>query len=211
MVGVEALLRIMRSCLEVLTLHSARRHMPFAAETSFLRRRFMPDAARSARIGDATVVDDRRVVDNRLIAIDIVKSAADVHDRRVVEEVSPTPVATGEADTHVAEAIVHAAVVANVRAPVAFMEDVGAAFISPVGRGPQQPGLGSRHPRTRNPVIAGVAVGPVSRRPKPAIFRADRLFINRQDRRSNVNADKNSGKRRCRNQRKQQSHQVQAS
>jgi hypothetical protein len=137
MVGVEALLRIMRSRLEVLTLHNARGYVPLVAETAFLGRRLMPDAARSARIGDAPLVDDGRSVDDRLIAVDVVEAAADMQNRSVVEEASATPVAAGEADAHVAKAIVHTAVVANVRAPVAIMEDVRAAFISPVRRGPQ--------------------------------------------------------------------------
>ena len=210
MVRIEPLLRIMRSRLEMLTLHCARRRMPLSGEPALISRGLVPNAARSARISHMPVIDDRRVVNDRLIPVDVVETAAYMHDRRVVEEVAAAPFAAGKTDAHVPEAIVDAAVVSNMQSPIAVMEDVMAAVKAPVRGRPEKARLRSRHPRARDPVVAGIAVSPVTRRPDISIIRAERLFINRQHRRSNADTDEHSGKRRRRNEGKQKRYQEKA-
>jgi phage-related baseplate assembly protein len=54
------------------------------------------------------------------------------HNCGVVVEVVSAPLAAGKANAAVAEAVVHAAVVADVRSPVAIMEDIKAIGPSPI-------------------------------------------------------------------------------
>jgi hypothetical protein len=160
----------------------------------------MLNAARSTSVGHVIVVDDGRVMHDRRIDIGVVDhSCVHAHHSGVVRKVSAAPFATGKTDAHISEAIVHAAVVANVRAPVTAIEAVRSAFKTPVGRRPEVSRLRSRHPCARNPVIPAVAISPVARRPQKSILWAERLFINHQRRRRNTYADKYSGIRRGRN------------
>jgi len=174
--------------------------MPLDRGLTLLRGRLMIDAARSAGVRHMVVVDDRRIVHDGLVDIGVVNnSRIHIHHGGVVGEAATAPFSTGKADAHEAEAIVHPAVVANVLAPVAVKEAVMTAFKAPVWRRPKVSGLGSRHPSARNPVIAIVAVGPIAGSPHEPLFRARRLFIDHQRRRSKAYADKHSGKRRGRN------------
>ena len=80
----------------------------------------MPDAARAACVGYVAIVDDSGVMDDGLIHIGVVDDSP-IHSNYgcVVGEVATAPLTTGEADAHVAEAIVDAAVVADVLSPIA--------------------------------------------------------------------------------------------
>ena len=101
----------------------------------------------------------------------------------VIEEVAGVPIAALIADAHVAEAIIHASVEANVRTPVAMKEAVAAMGISPIAGGPERPLIGSLHPDTGNPVIACRSITPVARCPEIVIARCLGLLIFRQRRR----------------------------
>jgi hypothetical protein len=59
-----------------------------------------------------------------------------VHDVGVVVEIAPAPLAACKADSAIAEAIINAAVIADVTAPVAFMEKIPATFKAPVAGRP---------------------------------------------------------------------------
>lgn len=202
-ISIETLLRIARRRLNMLRLHRGGRYVPLIAPAALLNRRRMIDAVRSARIGHAIVVDNRRVMHNRRIHIRVVNERwSHMHHGSVIEKAVASPFAAGKTDAHVTEAIVHASVVADVRAPVSSMKDVRAAFKTPVGRRPKQAWLRSRHPCAWNPVVALRPIRPISRRPQVPFFRAGWLFIHRKHRWSNIDADKNSGIRRRRNQRK---------
>src|SRR5262249_47327205 len=96
-------------------------------------------------------------------------SPAEVVDGAVVEELPASPVAALVAAAAIAVAVVDAAVVADVRAPVAGMEQVGAVAPAPPRRGPieahRRDDPGPRHPVV---VVIGGAPGPVARRPDVA-------------------------------------------
>ena len=110
-----------------------------------------------AAVGDV-VVDDGVVVD--------VGDMADVSNGAVVVEVVAVPIATEEADADVAEAIVDTAVEADVRTPVAGMEAVAAAVVTPVGRRPESAVVGRSAPCAGDPVITAGTPGPVAGRPE---------------------------------------------
>jgi hypothetical protein len=116
----------------MVTLDGAGRRVPLSREAAFISRGLVSNAARSARIGHMPVIDDGGVMNDRFIPVDVVEAAAYMHDRRVVEEVAAAPFAAGKADTHVAEAVVDAAVISYVRSPIAVVEQVMAAFKAPV-------------------------------------------------------------------------------
>jgi hypothetical protein len=138
-VGIETLLRIMRRGLNVLPLYGTGCGVSLCRELPLLRSRRVANAVRAARVGHAPVIHDRIVTYDRLIHVCIVNYRR-VHtdDSGVVREASASPFAAGEADAHVAEAVVDAAIVADVRAPVASVEEIVAAFKAPVRRRPEQ-------------------------------------------------------------------------
>jgi hypothetical protein len=157
------------------------------------------DAAGTTAEGHMPVVDDSVALHNRAVDIGgMNKFFVYMHHSRVIREDSALPHAAGKADAHVSKAVVHAAVVANVLAPIAIVEHELAAGPAPVARGPQRAGIGRRHPGAGNPVIAIGTVGPIARCPHQAGFGAQRLLIDRQHWRGKPHADKNSTERRQR-------------
>src|ERR1700729_3409547 len=84
----------------------------------------------------------------------------DVGHGTVVEERSSAPLATDEADTTIAEAVVDASVEADVRSPVTGMKQVNATLPAPVCGCPKNADGWRLHPDTRNPVVAVRTVGP---------------------------------------------------
>jgi hypothetical protein len=161
MVCIEALLRISPSGRNMLLLDPSRCNVMLSHAAPLFRRRLVPYAARTASIGYMAIIHDRRVANDRFVDVSVMEPSAHMHDCRVVEEVATTPFSACEADTHIAKAIVHAAVIADVRSPIALMEEVCSAFKTPISRSPQIARLGSRHPCAWYPVIAVFAIGPV--------------------------------------------------
>src|SRR5580700_4591904 len=92
--------------------------------------------------------------------------ASKVCNGTVIGENSTTPLAADETDAAEAEAVVHATIKPNVRAPVAAVTAVDSPFITPVARRPQKTGDGRLRPHARNPEVAGVSVGPVAGSPE---------------------------------------------
>jgi hypothetical protein len=101
------------------------------------RARVVMDAAGTAAEGHVTVAGDEASIDTLVVlegGVDV--AAVHMHDRGVVVEVVTAPLTAGKADAAVTEAVVHAAVIAHVRPPVAFMEAIPATFPTPVGGRP---------------------------------------------------------------------------
>ena len=101
--------------------------------------------------------------------------------RRVIRKRVAAPLAAGKPDAPESEAVVHAAVVAHVLAPVAVMKSVLTAVPTPVRRRPHRAHVRSRHPRAWIPVVVPIVVGirPVSRRPHQVGLRTNRLLVHR--------------------------------
>ena len=95
------------------------------------------NAAWTAAKADVVVIDDGGAVDDGGIDVRVVNHRAiHIHNRRIVMKVVTAPLAARKTNAHVAEAVIHAAIVADVRPPVALMEDIMAVFPSPVVGGP---------------------------------------------------------------------------
>ena len=131
---------------------------------------------------DVPLVRDCVAAHDRLVHICGVNDGCiHAHHRGVVRKLSSAPFAAHKADSHVSVTIVDAAIVADSIAPVAIMEPVAPVFPAPPRRGPESADVGSGDPLTRNPVVAIITIGPVTRRPQPTLLRAWRLFIDRQN------------------------------
>lgn len=118
------------------------------------------------------------------MAVDVVHDCdVDVVDRTVVVKMAALPVAALVADTHVAEAVVDSAVVADVRTPVASVKSVMVMPVAPVARGPESPLIGSLNPHAGYPVVAALTPCPVPRRPEIVVARSLRLVVVGQRRR----------------------------
>ena len=174
----------------VLGLELGRSHVLVVRGHQFLRRGGVLNAARAAVVGHMIGVgDDPGLHDCRVDVGGVDDGLIHMHDGGVVGERTPAPLAPGKADAAVAEAVVHAPVVANVRAPIAIMEPVMAALPAPIGRGPQRALVGRGNPGAGHPEIAVRSVGPKAGGPHQVGLRALGLHINRQRRRSKTDAD----------------------
>jgi hypothetical protein len=114
-------------------------------------------------------------------------SAIHIHHCCVVAEAVTYPASATKAHATISEAVIHATVEPNVRAPVTGMPEVNAIAPAPVTRSPKQTDCRSDYPGSRNPVVAHRPISPVTRSPHIVRPGAKRLFIDRQYRRSNRN------------------------
>src|ERR1700678_1926125 len=138
---------------------------------SFLRRGTCLNAARAAIETGADA--DRLAVDHSSIHIRVVNyRCVHIQHRGVVGEVSALPPSAAKADTAVAKAVVHAAVEADMRAPIPGMEEISTTAPAPVARRPQQANRRRLYPDSGNPVVARIAVRPVAGVPEIPIARA---------------------------------------
>ena len=150
------------------------------------------NAMGTAAIGDVVIVGDGVILDNRSVIVSGVNSVLiDARDRGVIAEVVALPVAAGVADAPVAVAVVHAAIVADVAAPIAAMEPVVAAVPIPVGRRPERAVIGRRNPCAGHPVVIALVliVGPIAGHPHQVGIGAVRLLVAGHFRRSESDRD----------------------
>src|ERR1035437_1230389 len=194
--------------LHVLRLETCRSRMPLALGNPLLGSGGVLNTAWTAVIGNAVVVDDRVSLHNRPVNVGGMDDGLiHVHDRGVIGKLAAAPLAAGKADAPVAEAVVHAPVVAYVAAPIALMEPILSAGPAPVVGCPQRALIGSRYPCAGHPVVVPVAIGPIARRPHQVGLGADALFIHRQHRRSKSDTDDDLRVGRGGNQREKQRQQ----
>src|SRR5580704_14888908 len=157
-------------------------YMAIARIGFFLRGGPLVDATVPAVVTDTVriVVFDPGVVN--------VMNFVDVHvvHGAVVVKVVTIPAAAFITVAEIAESIIDAAIPADVRAPITFMEEIAAIAPSPVAGCPEEANFRSFDPGSGNPVII-ISIGipsPVSGGPDIAVTRTDGLFINGNGRRS---------------------------
>jgi hypothetical protein len=142
---------------------------------NFGRTRSYVDTASATVVGDAG-----DVVDDDWTAIDVGDADADAVDGAVVVEVVAAPVSAVVTVTGIAEAIVDAAVEADMRPPVAAMEVIAVAVEAPVTGGPERSIVRWRTPDTGNPVVADGSPAPVAGGPEIVRGRSFGLIVLRQ-------------------------------
>ncbi len=148
-----------------------------------------------AVIGNVVGVDDGVSFHYRPVNIGCVnKVFIHVHDRSVVGKLVTTPLSAGETDAPIAEAVVDAAVIADMASPVALVEAVAPTVPAPIIGCPQSTDEWHRDPGARDPVVSAIAIGPIARRPHQVRLGARGLLINRQLRRrkTHIDADPNT-------------------
>src|ERR1700677_3487965 len=106
---------------------------------------------------DGDIVDDCLVIDIGDIP------AAEVDHGSVVEQMAALPISTLKAAAAVPEAIVHAAVEADLSTPITLIPQKDAAIAAPIPGSPKISRLRSEHPGPRHPVIFAVGPGPIAR------------------------------------------------
>ncbi len=105
----------------------------------------------------------------------------DVVDGAVVIEVASAPVTALVAESHVAKAVVDAAIVADVLAPVARVKPVGVIPVAPIAGGPERALVGSLNPGAGHPVVAVLrGPGPIAGRPDIVVAGSRGLVVVRQ-------------------------------
>src|SRR6185437_13968393 len=144
----------------------------------FLRRRRRDSASGTAVVADT--VDGDVVVDDRRIVGVVHDCHIHVCDGAVIGKCTADPGAARESGADVAEAIVHAAIVADVRTPIACVERIHAANETPVTGCPQEANARWRNPSTGYPVVAACAPSPIAGGPQVAINWTRGLLVIRQ-------------------------------
>src|SRR5215470_7535511 len=168
-------------------------YVMFTCRSFFSRGRVGADAALAAVKASMDIIDD----DGLTVGV-VNHCHVHVRYRAVIEELSVFPVPSSKAYTAIAEAVVNPAVETDMRTPIARVPDIDAACPPPITRGPEKAGLRGQNPRAGNPIVAIVAVSPVAGSPDVASARAERLFVNGQRRRADMNRDTNGHLRRSR-------------
>ena len=167
--------------LHMLGLHRGCRGVLLVGRSLFLSSRAGGNSTSAAVIADMVHRGD---VDYGFV-VNIV-NVRDVHiiHRGVVEEGAVIPISASVTDTAIAEAVVDAAIEADLRAPVAAIPGECIAAPAPVAGSPEQASLRRCHPRTRHPEITFIAIGPVAGRPQITIGGGHGLLVHRQRGRS---------------------------
>lgn len=176
--------------------------------SAFRRRGRVPDTAGAAAVSHVAAILNCVLAHDGFVHIGVVNDRpVHVNHCGVIGEGVSAPHAAHKSDAHVAEPVVHTAVVADLRSPVTRIEHILTSGPSPVRRCPERAFKRCGRPFAGNPVIAIVAPGPVAGRPHPSCLRAERLFIDREHRRRDCDCDGNSAKTRSRNQSEQKREQ----
>src|SRR5258708_4380615 len=171
-------------------LGGGRGHMLFAARGRLRGSRLGGDSVRPVEAGP---VHGRVVVDYGLVDIGVVDDGrVHVGDCGVIAEMLRHPHSASKADSTISEAIIHATIKADVRAPVSGVPGVVAAAKSPIAGSPQETDSGREHPSTRNPIVPLVAIRPITWSPNVLWSGTNRLNVHRQQRRRYRNGNEDT-------------------
>jgi hypothetical protein len=155
--GVGGLVDLGRS--NVLCLEAGRSRMLLARGCLLLGSGGVLNATRPAVVGHMIGVGNDAPLHNSPVNVGRVDDGLiHVHDCGVIGKGVAAPLAAGKADASVAAAVVHAAVVADVAAPITVMKPVVAAGPAPVVGGPQRALIGSRNPGAGHPEVVSIVV-----------------------------------------------------
>src|SRR5580658_9251900 len=178
---------IQAGCVFVAHLLRGRVYVLFVFRGAFLGRRYSSGTVRTAveAGAHANVFMDHRAINESGVH----DRGVHVDDCSVVREMPAPPFTAYETHAVVTESVIHAAVEADVRSPIAGMPAVNAACEAPVAGSPEQADARWSDPDAGNPVISCVTVGPVTGSPKKPFGRARRLHVNRNCRGAYVHGD----------------------
>ena len=180
MIGRGAQLGVGTSLLDMLVLRRNWAHVVFPTIVLFFWRRTRIDTAVPAIVTDAGFRD---VFDSRVIGV-VNDCFVHMICVCVVVKAIMIPAPAFIAVTPIAKSIVDTAIKSNVRPPIAFVPEVGAATPAPISGSPKETDFGCQDPGAGHPVIIISVPSPVAGCPDVAFSRTDRLLINRNGRRT---------------------------
>lgn len=97
----------------------------------------MPDAARTAVVGYVPIVHNRVLPHDRVIHVGVMNDGSVyAHHSGVVCKSPVPPLTSDKADSHVPKAVIDSAVVSDLIAPVALMENILSVIPAPPRRSP---------------------------------------------------------------------------
>src|SRR5277367_378715 len=133
------------------TLHRGGGDVRFVHRRPLLRSRLRFDPVGTVEAGPVYggVVDDNSSVN--VCVVD--NSCVHVGDCRVIGKMAAFPPSAPESHAHISETVIHSAIEADVRAPIAAMPTVNAARKSPIPGGPQNTSPGGKNPCARHPEV----------------------------------------------------------
>jgi hypothetical protein len=110
-----------------------------------------------------TVIADSAGVVGNSIVINVVNNRG-IHivNRAVVVEHIPVPISALITMAHITVAVIDAAIVADMRAPVSTVPAIATAAEGPVRRRPKRADIGSNHPCAWHPIITFGRIRPVT-------------------------------------------------
>ena len=160
-------------------------HVPVVRRSKFTGGRASAESPRTAIVTDAIY---REIVHHGTVVNVGDVRHVDIGHRPIIEEGPTPPFPARKAHATVTEAIIDAAVEANMGAPVSCMPEKCGSTPTPVTGSPQKARGWRHHPGARNPVVAVCRiVSPITRSPHVARARTNRLRINGQWRRTDPN------------------------
>jgi hypothetical protein len=168
-------------CVPELVLRGRRRIVPATSCRKLCSRRpsrrtataaVEADTIYTAVAGDSAAV---HVVNNRAI---------DVSDGAVVVKRSMIPIPAVVAETGITEPVIDSSIESNRQAPIPFVPSIHTVAPAPISWRPERASKGRQHPRAGYPIIAVCAISPITWRPDISFAWANRLRVNRQERRS---------------------------
>lgn len=185
MIVLEEIRTVLCGYIPVGHLRIDRPHASFSFRCLLLGRRTRCNSTVAAVIAHAVYRD---IVDDRFVDVDIANHRG-VHatDCGVVIKIISAPVAALVSGAIVSKTIVHAAVEANLRAPISGVPQVAAATPAPPSRSPQQTNRRGDDPCAWYPVIVITVPCPVTGGPDVVWPGAKRLIVYRKWWRCNVN------------------------
>jgi hypothetical protein len=126
----------------------------------------------------AVVADPIAAVVWHLVVVDIVNDVdVNVRYRPVVAKPALIPIGAIIPAAGISIAVIDAAIVADVRTPITRVPMVVPVVETPPGRRPECIYVRGHHPRSRNPIITGVRIAPVTGRPNVIVARSGRLTV----------------------------------
>ncbi len=170
---------IRRGFPRMLHLSGNRGCPPIANHCCFLRRGTSFNSASSTVVAHPAAPALRNAV-----VVNILNSRrVYIRHRAVVIHPAVVPVSSVVATAGISETVIDAAVVADMRTPVARVPVIVAVVEAPPGRCPERTHIRRQNPSSGNPVITGVRITPVAGRPNVVVAGSGRLAVIRKRRR----------------------------
>jgi hypothetical protein len=163
----------------MLHLRSHRRCPGIANHSLLLRRRPSLDSTSAAVVADPIPSAVRH-----LVVVNMVNSGRiHIRYRTVIFHSAVVPISAVVAAARISITVIDAAIVSDVRTPIATVPMVGATIVTPPGRRPERAHIRGHDPSAGNPVITGACIAPVAGRPNVIVAGSGRLIVFRQRRR----------------------------